>query len=179
MQYQWVPIGGTPVLTGNNGVDTFLVVTGADLLTYLGAADTVEVKWTVFVKDPGPVVQNKDTSMVTLIRGSIVGVDDELGLPTSFALEQNYPNPFNPTTTIRYALPVQSTVTLRVFDVVGREVATLVNGVMDAGYHQVNWNSTNNSGTLLSSGMYFYRIEARPSDGGEPFVQLQKMMLLK
>jgi hypothetical protein len=180
VQYQWAPIGGTPVLTGNTGADTLLERTGAQLLTFLGAADTVELKWTVAAKDPGPVVWNKDTASVTLIRGSIVGVAEEVGLPTQFGLEQNYPNPFNPTTTIRYALPVQSTVTLKVFDVIGREVATLVNGsVMAAGYHDVNWNSTNSSGSLLSSGMYFYRIEARPADGGEPFVQLKKMMLLK
>jgi hypothetical protein len=179
VQYQWVPIGGTPVLTGNSGADTLLERTGAQLLSFLGAADTVELKWTVLVKDPGPVVANKDTASVTLIRGSIVGVAEELGLPTEFALQQNYPNPFNPTTTIRYALPVQSMVTVRVFDVIGREVATLVDGVMAAGFHDVNWNSTNSSGSLLSSGMYFYRIEARPSDGGEPFVQLKKMMLLK
>ena len=179
VQYQWVPIGGTPALTGNSGADTLLDRTGAELLTYLGAADTVELKWTVFVKDPGPVVANRDTSSVTLIRGSIVGVADESGVPTAYALQQNYPNPFNPTTTIRYALPYQSSVTLRVFDVVGREVSTLVNGVMSAGYHEVNWNSTNSQGSILSSGMYFYRLEARPSDGGEAFVQLKKMMLLK
>jgi flagellar hook assembly protein FlgD len=117
--------------------------------------------------------------MVTVVRGTITGVEGEEGLPASFALMQNYPNPFNPTTTIRYALPVQSTVTLRIYDVIGREVATLINGVVQAGYHDVAWTTTNSSGALLSSGMYFYRLEARPTDGSEPFIQLKKMMLLK
>jgi len=179
LTYQWYPVGGSLVPTGNSGADTLLERTGAELLTFLGAADTVELKWTVFVKDDGPAVLNRDTSSVTLVRGAIVGVGEEPAVPTSFALQQNYPNPFNPTTTIRYALPVQSSVRLRIYDVVGREVATLVDGVVTAGYHSVDWNSTNSAGALLSSGMYFYRLEARPTDAREPFVEMKKMMLLK
>ena len=175
--YQWIPLGFPPV---NAGQDTFVVRTGEQLRTYLGAADTVELMWTVVTKDAAPdLVYCQDTSMVRIVRGTITGVGSEEEVPTAFALSQNYPNPFNPTTTIRYALPVQSAVTLRVYDVIGREVATLVNGVIPAGYHDVAWTTTNSSGALLASGMYFYRIEARPSDGSEPFVQLKKMMLLK
>ena len=177
--YQWIPIGFTPKLTGNSGADTLLQFTGKEMLQYLGASDTTELKWTVAAKDPGPPVYNSDTVSVTLVRGLITGVDEGMGIPTEFALQQNYPNPFNPTTTIRFALPMQSTVTLRIYDVVGREVVKLVEGVQPAGYHEVNWNSSNASGVTLASGVYFYRLEAQPVDGGNAFIQLKKMMLLK
>jgi hypothetical protein len=95
--------------------------------------------------------------------------------PQHFELSQNYPNPFNPTTTITYTLPTASNVRLELFDVLGRKVASLVNTKQSAGTHTFRLNATQFS---LSSGVYFYRIQA---DGvnGERFVQAKKMMLLK
>jgi hypothetical protein len=81
--------------------------------------------------------------------------EEELLLPTIFGLDQNYPNPFNPSTIINYQLPENATVDLRVFDILGREVATLVSGQIKAGYHQVQFNARN-----LASGMYIYRLQA-------------------
>lgn len=81
--------------------------------------------------------------------------DPTKNIPTRFSLEQNYPNPFNPSTTIRYQLPKGRMVTLKIFDVMGREVATLVNEQKDAGYYEVQWNARN-----YSSGVYFYTIRA-------------------
>ena len=89
-------------------------------------------------------------------------------LPKSFALYQNYPNPFNPTTVISYQLPVASRVTLIVYDVIGREVKTLVNGRQDAGTYRVNFD-----GSKLPSGVYFYRISA-----GD-FSSVKRTILLK
>ena len=89
-------------------------------------------------------------------------------VPTEFILEQNYPNPFNPSTVISYQLPVNSHITLKVYDVIGREVATLVNEVKEAGRY-----STQFDGTKLSSGIYVARLQS----GGK--VQLKKMLLLK
>jgi len=90
------------------------------------------------------------------------------GLPAEFSLSQNYPNPFNPTTTIRYALPQRSQVTLTVFNTLGQPVSTLVSGTEEAGSYEVKFNGSN-----LASGVYFYRIQA----GG--FVQTRKLLLLK
>jgi hypothetical protein len=89
-------------------------------------------------------------------------------LPKEYALIQNYPNPFNPTTTIRYDLPKETTVKLKVYNILGVEVTTLVNKVMPAGHQSVAFNAVK-----LASGMYIYRIEAGN------FVQVKKMLLIK
>ncbi len=94
-------------------------------------------------------------------------------LPTAYALEQNYPNPFNPVTEISYALPEGSSVLLRVFDVSGRQVTTLVDGFQEAGYRSVTWDGRDDRGISVSSGVYFYRLRA-----GE-FEETKKMILLR
>lgn len=112
---------------------------------------------------------NPDFSSYTVALSGIAGE----GLPDEFALEQNYPNPFNPTTEIQFSLPVASRVNLTVFNLLGQQVKSVVNGNMEAGVHTVTWNGTNSSGNQVSSGIYFYRIEA-----GD-FNLTRKMMLLK
>ena len=94
-------------------------------------------------------------------------------LPRAYALEQNYPNPFNPSTVIRYSLPVDGRITLKVFDITGREVATLVNEQKQAGTYEVNFDAKNVNGRSLASGVYFYRVQA-----GQ-FTEARKMVLLK
>ncbi len=89
-------------------------------------------------------------------------------IPTEFQLLQNYPNPFNPTTNIRFDLPKESNVTLKVYNVLGQEVAKLIEKVMPAGHLSVNFDATK-----LSSGLYIYRLQA-----GD-FVQAKKMLLLR
>ena len=99
----------------------------------------------------------------------IASAQDELSATqATFRLEQNYPNPFNPTTTIRYAIPRRGSVRITVFNVLGQEVGRLVDGVQDAGYHDVRFD-----GTRLASGIYFYRILA----GG--FSQTKRFVLVR
>lgn len=95
-----------------------------------------------------------------------------VGIPEKYNLAQNYPNPFNPSTTISYDLPFDSKVSIKLFDMSGREVSSLVNEVKTAGYYSVNFNASN-----LSSGVYFYRISAEGN--GQNFVSTKKMMLVK
>ncbi len=109
----------------------------------------------------------------------IVGVDETAGLPEVFELAQNYPNPFNPSTTIRYALPEAANVKLNVYNLLGQQVATLTNEVHNAGYYDVVWNGRNQTGAQVATGVYFYRIEATPVNGGAPFISLKKALLLK
>ena len=94
-------------------------------------------------------------------------------VPEKYALHQNYPNPFNPVTTIRYDLPQESHVHLVIYDILGREVKTLVNSKEQAGYKSIRWDGRNNFGQKVSAGMYFYRIQA------SSFSKVQKMVLLK
>ncbi|RKY91345.1 MAG: hypothetical protein DRQ13_11535, partial [Ignavibacteriae bacterium] len=93
--------------------------------------------------------------------------------PANFALEQNYPNPFNPSTKITFILAVDSKVSLKVFDVLGQEVANLINGNVAAGSHEINFNASN-----VNSGVYFYRIDAAGVDGAN-FTSVKKMILTK
>ena len=94
--------------------------------------------------------------------------------PAEFALAANFPNPFNPATTIQYALPQAADVDLMVYNVVGQPVRTLVADHQSAGRYVVEWDATDDSGRSLSSGLYFYRLQA----GGE-FRAIKKMLLLK
>ncbi len=99
-------------------------------------------------------------------------------IPTRFALYQNYPNPFNPSTIITYDIPIPARVVLTVYDILGREVKTLVDASEPAGVHRIQWNSLNVAGQHVASGVYFYRIVAEGNDG-ERFVSIKKLVLLK
>ena len=117
---------------------------------------------------------------------NIVSVDDEEFIPTEFSLSA-YPNPFNPTTSIRYSIPnvtlstssraesrdEGSRVQLNIYDILGNQIATIVNEEKPAGTYEVIWNGKNNSGNNVSSGIYFVRIQA-----DQQFKNL-KLMLLK
>jgi hypothetical protein len=94
-------------------------------------------------------------------------------LPTEFALSQNVPNPFNPSTIVNYALPKDAQVNISVYNVLGQQVKTLVNDMQRAGMQSVTWDGTDNSGSSVASGVYFYKIRA-----GD-FSDTKKMLLLK
>jgi hypothetical protein len=99
----------------------------------------------------------------------LVGVNDEKEeIPTEYSLNQNYPNPFNPTTTIKFALPKESLTKIIVYDLLGKEVQTLINKELKAGFHEVKFDAVN-----LTNGVYFYRIQAGN------FIQTKKMILMK
>jgi hypothetical protein len=95
-------------------------------------------------------------------------------IPTEFALAQNYPNPFNPTTTINFALPEPSYVSLVIYDVLGRKVAELENGTKEAGYHSTTWNAEG-----VASGVYFVRFTSRDGSGTLQLNRVMKLLLAK
>ena len=97
-----------------------------------------------------------------------LGISDEAPIATRFELGQNYPNPFNPTTHIRFNIPETANAKLTVFNVMGEEVATLVNGVMQSGGHTVSWNAAN-----MPTGVYFYQLQSGN------FSQTKKLLLVK
>ncbi len=108
---------------------------------------------------------------LTFSAATAVQADENTAL--SFDLDQNYPNPFNPTTTINYTLPKSSFVTLKVYNLLGQELADLVNGNQYAGKHSIEFNAANVKGSDLPSGLYIYKLTAGS------FTQTRKMMLLK
>jgi hypothetical protein len=100
--------------------------------------------------------------------------------PKEFTLKQNYPNPFNPTTNINYQIPELSFVTLKVFDVLGNEITTLVNEEKPAGKYEIYFNSHSGEVRNLPNGVYFYRLQVYPANGGaDSFTETRKMILLK
>ncbi len=119
--------------------------------------------WTLTTAPPG----RANTRFV--MNPGTVGVENKLSnLPTSYSLSQNFPNPFNPVTKINFALPKQGFVTLKVFDILGREIKTLVNEMKNAGIYSVDFNASE-----YSSGVYFYRLETNG------FSDIKRMMLIK
>ena len=122
---------------------------------------------------PRAAAETVYTYTVTDVNGATAALALQT-LPTTFSLADNFPNPFNPATTIKYALPQAADVELTVYNVVGQPVRKLVAEHQSAGRYVVEWDATNDSGHSLSSGMYFYRLQA----GGE-FLEIKKMLLLK
>jgi len=112
----------------------------------------------------------------TLVTTAVGGVTT----PQQYALSQNFPNPFNPSTQIQYSLENAGMVSLKFYDLLGKEVATLVNGNQEAGSYSVPFN-TNKGNVTLSSGVYLYRLEVHQKDGGQAgsFVSTKKLILMK
>jgi flagellar hook assembly protein FlgD len=98
--------------------------------------------------------------------------------PAKFELMANYPNPFNPNTTVMFSLTEEAYVTLRVYDVLGREVVTLLDGERTGGVHAMQWDGKNSSGNQVESGVYYCRMSVRASSG-QQFNQAQRMVFMK
>jgi photosystem II stability/assembly factor-like uncharacterized protein len=139
--------------------DSLYVIQSETLGPRVSALSTLSPKFAWILSDSNTVFRRVDL---------LTDLAQKSTPPGEFRLLQNYPNPFNPTTTIRYALPNRSRVTLSVFNTLGQQVATLVNDTHDAGYHEVRFD-----GTGLASGVYFYRFRA-----GE-YVATKRLLLIR
>ncbi|MDP3830338.1 MAG: T9SS type A sorting domain-containing protein, partial [Ignavibacteriaceae bacterium] len=152
-----LPQTGSPAASGasfaNANLGSFFTTT-----SYVGAFDPSSERW-----DAGWSNYNPNATDYT-----VVGVEDEGISLSDFNLSQNYPNPFNPSTSISFSVPVSSEVSLKVFNVLGKEVASVVNGFFQSGRHTVSFDASQ-----LSSGNYFYQL-ITPSS-----VITKKMTLLK
>ncbi len=139
--------------------------------TLLCGSSTEYDGWTVYYKITALDYAGNESPSAS--PGTATGIEANT-IPTSFALHQNVPNPFNPATTIGYDVPPGGgVVTIRVYDVAGRLVRTLIDESQAAGQKTVRWNGTNDTGTRVASGMYFYRMTA------PGFTETRKMVLLQ
>jgi hypothetical protein len=165
------------------GIDTVLVNTPDTshsisyelLVAFLDSFETSQgdLIWTVFVSDGIDTVNANSNFILSVNANNVLGIDESL-IPDVYALHQNYPNPFNPTTTLKYDLPENAYVTLKIYDIMGREIIALFsNGYQEAGYRSIKWNGLNQYGKPVGSGMYFYMIKTTN------FTQTRKMIMLK
>lgn len=153
-------------------------------IVYHGAAEGIQVA----LKSDGRIVRLSSDCPIA-VNGRPSSIEVEAGappaIPRAFALYQNYPNPFNPETRIGYALPVGSHVRLRIYDLLGKEVRTLVDLTQTSGVKEAVWNGENDAGLPVTSGMYLYRLEAAPvtsKAAGTPpasFVGVKKLLLIR
>ncbi len=103
----------------------------------------------------------------------VTAIDDELKIPDTYQLHQNYPNPFNPETNINFALPKQERVRLVIYDILGRPVKTLADGIYAAGVHSLKWNGRNDAGEQAASGAYIYRIVTKSFTGSKKMLYMK------
>ena len=160
------------------GVDTTVAGIADTTVTvrFPGLQSNSTYSWSVSVTDGMASVTSLE--VFTFTTQTVTGVKTrDTRMPAEYVAHQNYPNPFNPTTVISYDLPVNSYVTLKVYDVLGQEVKTLVDGSQAAGYKSVEFDASG-----LPSGMYFYRVTAvAAGSNGSPqyFQSVKKLMLVK
>ena len=167
------PTQSLPTFTQAPGIGASMVSFGG---TYVTEAATYPL---VYRTELRPEDDEDYRLRVRDLLAQLRGIDDQQNanqappVPDNYFLAQNYPNPFNPITTISYGLPDPSHVKITIYNILGREVITLVNGDRPAGYHHSLWDSKSAQGIDVSSGLYFYRIEANN------FVDVKKMVLLR
>jgi len=162
-------LGGIPAGDYYVKVDRMPYSTG-----YYGNTTELSDATPVSVGDEGNFsVASVDVELMPMSTTSVEDDVDVLSIPNEFELMQNYPNPFNPTTTIRYALPKASHVTLKIYNLRGELVNTLVNGYQTAQNHQVVWNGDNEAGQKVAAGVYLYHLQAGS------YQQTMRLILLK
>jgi len=153
---------------------TFVMIpTGDEITTMVTLINDTEYFWWVMAIDEDELSTQSNAGAVNRIVVGTLAIDPMDLIPEKFALHQNYPNPFNPVTTINYDLPEQAHVSIMIYDIMGREIRHLVNGIQEPGFKTTIWDASNNLGEPVSAGMYLYRIQT------DRFSKTMKMVLLK
>ena len=142
-----------------NGTDVHTVTIGTNQRAQLSLPNYGVGTHTISLTDPAGC-EDDWTVTCTVAATEADNFASSEAIPTSVVLENNYPNPFNPSTTLRFGIPSDDFVTLKIYNALGQEVTTLVEGQKTAGYHEVQWDGTNALGQKASTGMYIYRLKA-------------------
>ncbi|MFN0157905.1 MAG: S8 family serine peptidase [Bacteroidota bacterium] len=167
----WLEQSPTSGTLGPNGTQNVLV-------TFNSAGLPIGVyEGTLNVESNDPI--NPVVAIPVVFNVGATDVAEAAGVPAVFELSQNYPNPFNPTTRIEFALPEESNVRITVYNTLGQAIVTLLNEQRPAGYFASEWDGTNALGKKVSSGVYFYKMEAKSVNGSGNYTSLKKMLMLK
>ncbi len=160
VRYHFISTGNLALLGLVDTTVTEIKLAHADVWALMDGAGvaTLSGTWTVEATDGEYTVKAGSDPQALTINAGALALEDLPGVPSDFALQQNYPNPFNPSTTIRFDLPEAAEVSLLVYDMLGREVARLVTGQMEAGYHSVTWDGREATGRSVPTGLYIARM---------------------
>ena len=159
---------------GNGG--TILKTTdGGDNWTQIPKFTNGDLQSVFFISEDTGWITGGYGIILKTTNGGVTFIEDELidVAPTNYSLKQNFPNPFNPITKIRYSVPQSSNVVIKIFDILGNEIESLVNEEKPAGVYEVDFNSHSGVVRNLPSGIYFYQLRA------DSFIQTKKMILIK
>ncbi len=176
---------GLSLLGFGEVADTMMSISLDTLISWIHQTGLTSISgtWDLFATDGEDTTWVEGGPFELTVDISTLDIRDLMGIPEEFALHQNYPNPFNPVTTLQYDLPHQAEVWFTIYDLLGREVARLVNGSQQPGYYQIVWNGRTASGRELPSGIYIARLHATPTPptaGVTPeYTRSIKMVLLK
>ena len=139
-----------------------------------------EERYYVFALSKGLIRKSSGMGITHLLESAVIGGKEvtkihhnKIIMPLKTVLKHNYPNPFNSETTIHYALPKPSRVTIKIYNTVGKEIKTLVDNVQNAGRHSIKWDGKTNRGQLVASGVYLLKMKARD------LYQVRRMMMLR
>jgi flagellar hook assembly protein FlgD len=166
----FTPEGGTVVCDEPFAQETPLVV------RYNSSDDSHIIVWQDMRSSGKEELRNVYAQSVTIEESAVEQGDL---YPGSMVLHQNYPNPFNPNTAIKFTVPEKSNLRISIYDLLGREVRTLVNGRMEAGEFKVDWNGKDNSGHPVSSGIFFCKLESKSLVTGQKYRQTIRVTFIK
>lgn len=193
----WYPAGGDSSNVHNIEIyDSLAVIchytAGIRVLDISNPSNPVEIAWYdtypqnngntwngckgIYMMPSGKILANdKQTGFYCVKMGEPIGIKPITGIAESFSLRQNYPNPFNPVTNIEFSIPKNSNVSLKIYDISGRETETLINGYIKGGSSRITYDASN-----LASGVYFYKLEVRQAGSSTgDYVETRKMILIK
>jgi len=181
LTYLWVSMGDLDSLNFPEITENELKIVYSDIyaimdqsyLSHWTDPSNISGTWIVQASDGKITIEAENGPFNLTVNENVLSIEDDNLIPEAYTLHQNFPNPFNPVTTIQYDLPERSDVLLTIYDILGRQVRTLVRGVEEPGYRSIVWDGSDDFGGPVSTGVYLYQIKA-----GD-FTQTRKMLLLR
>ena len=174
VKYRLVGFDQMEFLTMNEWSEALsLSMSVQDISTFTDSSTVSTGYWGVLATDGEYIVESNQGELIEF------SIDASALVPDDYKLEQNYPNPFNVLTTIPYDLPSSGYISIKIFDVRGRLIKTLIDEEKNAGFNSIEWDGTNSDGDEVSAGLYFYQLNAKPLDSNKSFIKTKKLIKLR